>query len=95
MILTMLNMYQKKPTGRPKLNKADPNITHMRVTAELKELLMASREGRETMAECCLRLIRSRAPLLKKVTALERELEDSNIQYTEMQKRFGPETISV
>lgn len=96
----MLRMYSRKPPGRPKLHKADPNISHMRVTAELKALIEAEIKGRETMAECCLRLIRDKVKDLnverKKVSALERALEESDIQYTKMmEKRFGKETISI
>jgi hypothetical protein len=90
----MLRFYSRKPPGRPKLNKRDPNITHMRVTRDLKDLLESEIQGRETLAECCLRLLRYRgrrlgereqdvARLEKKVAALTQELltkREENLQ---------------
>jgi len=76
----------RRPPGRPKLNKADPNITHMRVSHELKELLLAEQEGHETLNETALRLIRYRG---KKAEALRRDLEDTYARNELLERRIG------
>jgi hypothetical protein len=47
----------------------------MRITADLKALLESEIQGRETLSECCLRLLRQRG---KNVVALK--LENENLQ---------------
>jgi hypothetical protein len=85
-IMSLFNLnVKKKPPGRPFLHKKDPNITHMRITAELKAILESEIQGRETMAECCLRLLRTKG---KKVAALLQERDYLNQHVDQLQKRI-------